>query len=52
MRERVTAKGSESPDTLHAAVGALTTIPRSEPILDDLLVVQGRERSKSRASAT
>ncbi len=37
-----------SPDTLHAAVGALTTIPRSEPILDDLLVVQGRNEQVRR----
>jgi patatin-related protein len=35
-------EGGKSPDTLHAAIGALTTIPRSEPILDDLLVVQAR----------
>jgi patatin-related protein len=39
---RALREGGESPDTLHAAVGALTTIPRSEPILDDLLVVQER----------
>lgn len=35
-----TGEGGESPDTFHAAIGALTTIPRSEPILDDLLEVQ------------
>src|ERR1700746_2089535 len=32
--------GGEDPETLAAALGALTTIPRSEPILDDLLRVQ------------
>src|SRR5690348_11043561 len=35
-----TAQGGEDPETLAAALGALTTIPRSEPILDDLLRVQ------------
>jgi patatin-related protein len=35
----------EDPDTLHAALGALTKIPSSEPILDDLLdVVAHNER--------
>ncbi len=33
-------EGGGSPNTFHGALGALTTIPRSEPILDDLLVVQ------------
>ncbi len=33
------AQGGEDPETLPAAIGALTTIPRSEPILDDLLEV-------------
>lgn len=33
-------EGGESPETLAAAIGALTTMPRSEPILDDLLGVQ------------
>lgn len=33
-------RGGEDPETLAAALGALTTIPRSEPILDDLLRVQ------------
>jgi patatin-related protein len=45
---RALREGGESPDTLHAAVGALTTIPRSEPILDDLLVVQARNEQVSR----
>jgi patatin-related protein len=45
---RALREGGESPDTLHAAVGALTTIPRSEPILDDLLVVQGRNEQVAR----
>jgi patatin-related protein len=35
-----TSQGGEDPETLSAALGALTTIPRSEPILDDLLDVQ------------
>ena len=35
-----TSQGGEDPETLAAALGALTTIPRSEPILDDLLRVQ------------
>jgi patatin-related protein len=35
-----TSQGGEDPETLAAALGALTTIPRSEPILDDLLAVQ------------
>ena len=35
----------EDPDTLHAALGALTTIPSREPILDDLIgVVVHNER--------
>jgi patatin-related protein len=34
-----TSQGGEDPETLAAALGALTTIPRSEPILDDLLRV-------------
>jgi patatin-related protein len=33
-------EGGESPTTLRAAIGALTKIPRAEPILDDLLEVQ------------
>jgi patatin-related protein len=33
-------EGGESPNTFHALVGALTKIPRSEPILDDLVEVQ------------
>jgi patatin-related protein len=37
-----TREGGESPDTFHSALGALTTIPRSEPILDDLLLVDER----------
>jgi patatin-related protein len=45
---RALREGGESPDTLHAAVGALTTIPRSEPILDDLLVVQARNEQVAR----
>ena len=45
---RALREGGVSPDTLHAAVGALTTIPRSEPILDDLLVVQGRNEQVGR----
>jgi patatin-related protein len=45
---RAPREGGASPDTLHAAVGALTTIPRSEPILDDLLVVQGRNEQVAR----
>jgi patatin-related protein len=32
-------QGGTDPETLQAALGALTTIPRSEPILDDLLDV-------------
>src|SRR5262249_25193357 len=32
--------GGGSPNTFHGAFGALTSIPRSEPILDDLLDVQ------------
>jgi patatin-related protein len=32
-------QGGDDPQTLAAAIGALTTIPRSEPILDDLLAV-------------
>lgn len=35
-----TSQGGQDPETLKAALGALTTIPRSEPILDDLLRVQ------------
>ena len=35
-----TGQGGDDPETLAAALGALTTIPRSEPILDDLLAVQ------------
>jgi patatin-related protein len=35
-----TSEGGESPNTFHAAIGALTSIPRSEPILDNLLEVQ------------
>ena len=35
-----TSQGGTDPETLKAALGALTTIPRSEPILDDLLRVQ------------
>jgi patatin-related protein len=35
-----TSQGGEDPETLAAALGALTSIPRSEPILDDLLLVQ------------
>lgn len=45
---RALREGGESPDTLHAALGALTTIPRSEPILDDLLVVQARNEQVAR----
>jgi patatin-related protein len=45
---RALREGGESPDTLHAAVGALTTIPRSEPILDDLLLVQERNEKVTR----
>ncbi len=33
-------QGGDDPETLTAAVGALSSIPRSEPILDDLLGVQ------------
>jgi patatin-related protein len=35
-----TSQGGKDPETLAAALGALTTIPRAEPILDDLLAVQ------------
>ena len=35
-----TSQGGGDPETLAAALGALTNIPRSEPILDDLLDVQ------------
>ena len=45
---RTLREGGESPDTLHSAVGALTTIPRSEPILDDLLVVAARNEQVAR----
>jgi patatin-related protein len=37
--KRATSQGGEDPETLAAAIGALTTIPRAEPILDDLLGV-------------
>jgi len=37
-------EGGGSPNTFHGALGALTTIPRSEPILDDLLVVQAHNQ--------
>ena len=36
---RARVQGGADPATLPAALGALTTIPRSEPILDDLLEV-------------
>ena len=36
---RAAKQGGEDPKTLPAALGAMTTIPRSEPILDDLLAV-------------
>jgi patatin-related protein len=36
---RARVQGGADPETLPAALGALTTIPRSEPILDDLLEV-------------
>jgi patatin-related protein len=35
-----TREGGADPETLAAALGALTSIPRAEPILDDLLGVQ------------
>ena len=37
-------EGGASPNTFHGALGALTSIPRSEPILDDLLVVQAHNQ--------
>ena len=37
-------EGGSSPNTFHGALGALTTIPRSEPILDDLLVVEAHNQ--------
>jgi len=37
---RATRQGGADPETLAAALGALTGIPRTEPILDDLLGVQ------------
>ena len=44
-------EGGSSPDTLHAAIGALTSIPRSEPILDDLLDVAEHNRRVRRIRA-
>jgi patatin-related protein len=44
-------EGGSSPDTLHAAIGALTSIPRSEPILDDLLGVMEHNRVVRRIRA-
>jgi patatin-related protein len=44
-------EGGPSPDTLHAAIGALTSIPRSEPILDDLLEVTEHNRRVRRIRA-
>jgi patatin-related protein len=37
---RARVQGGSDPETLAAALGALTKIPRSEPILDDLLEVE------------
>jgi patatin-related protein len=36
---RAKMQGGDDPQTFAAAMGAMTTIPRSEPILDDLLTV-------------
>jgi patatin-related protein len=43
-----TSQGGEDPETLAAALGALTNIPRSEPILDDLLDVQAHNERVGR----
>ena len=43
-----TKQGGADPETLAAALGALTSIPRAEPILDDLLDVQAHNEQVER----
>ena len=46
--ERTRRKAGDQPETLAAAVGALSSIPRHEPILDELLGVQGHNEQVAR----
>jgi patatin-related protein len=46
--ERQLRQGGGDPDTIEAALGAMSSIPRAEPILDDLLGVQAHNERVAR----